>query len=96
MAESLMHPAGLKEVDEAKADGRWQAAYDSQASVTVPTDLQEALDAHPVAKSFYETLSKRNSYAIHYRIQTAKRPDTRERRIHEFVEMLARGEKPYP
>ena len=92
----LMYAAGLKEIEKAKADGRWQAAYDSPADATMASDFQDALDANPSARAFYQTLSKRNSYAILYRIQTAKKPETRARRIREFIEMLSRGEKLHP
>jgi uncharacterized protein YdeI (YjbR/CyaY-like superfamily) len=91
-----MKPAGLREVEKAKADGRWDAAYDGQRAATVPPDLQEALDANPAAKEFFATLKGQNRYAILYRVNDAKRPETRARRIAKFVEMLARGEKLYP
>lgn len=96
IGEGRMHAAGAKEVDEAKADGRWQAAYDSPAAISMPSDLREALDANPAARVFYGTLDKRNVYSIHYRVTTAKKPETRARRIREFIEALARGEKPHP
>lgn len=96
IAEGRMQDGGLQEVEQAKADGRWQAAYDSPAGATMDPDLQEALDANPAAREFYDTLSKQNKYSILYRIQTAKKPETRERRIREFVEMLAQGEKIHP
>src|SRR3712207_4376758 len=92
MAAGRMQPAGLAEVERAKADGRWDAAYDSPSNVTVPDDLQAALDANPAARQFFETLKGQNRYAILYRIQDAKRPETRARRIATFVDMLARGE----
>jgi uncharacterized protein YdeI (YjbR/CyaY-like superfamily) len=91
-----MKPAGLREVEKAKADGRWDAAYDGQRAATVPPDLQEALDANRAAKEFFATLKGQNRYAILYRVNDAKRPETRARRIAKFVEMLARGEKLYP
>ena len=91
-----MKPAGLREVERAKADGRWDAAYDGQRAATVPDDLQEALDANPAAKEFFGTLNSQNRYAILFRVGDAKRPETRARRIAKFVEMLARGEKLYP
>jgi uncharacterized protein YdeI (YjbR/CyaY-like superfamily) len=87
-----MHPAGLAAVEAAKADGRWDRAYDSPGTVTVPDDLQAALDANPKAKKFFATLKGANRYAILYRIQTAVKPETRARRIAEFVAMLQRGE----
>jgi uncharacterized protein YdeI (YjbR/CyaY-like superfamily) len=87
-----MRPAGLEEVERAKADGRWDAAYDSHSTATVPPDLQQALDANPKAKEFFATLNSQNRYAILYRVGDAKRPETRARRIAQFVEMLAKGE----
>ena len=88
-----MNNAGLAEIDRAKKDGRWEAAYDSPKTITVPDELQSALDKNPEAKAFFETLDSRNRYAILFRLQTAKKPETRERRIREFVSMLERGEK---
>jgi uncharacterized protein YdeI (YjbR/CyaY-like superfamily) len=90
-----MRPSGLQEVERAKADGRWDAAYDSHSTATVPPDLQEALDANPKAKEFFATLNSQNRYAILYRVGDAKRPETRARRIAQFVEMLAKGETLY-
>ncbi len=91
IASGRMQPAGLLEVDRAKADGRWDAAYDSPRTATVPADLQAALDAVPAAQALFPTLSSANRYAILYRIQDAKRPETRARRIAAFVAMLAEG-----
>ena len=95
-AEGRMHPAGQAEVERAKADGRWEAAYAGPATMEVPPDLIEALAAEPKAQTMFETLNSQNRYAILYRIGTAKRADTRARRIREFVAMLARGETVYP
>jgi uncharacterized protein YdeI (YjbR/CyaY-like superfamily) len=95
-AEGRMHPAGRAEVERAKADGRWEAAYAGPATMEVPPDLTEALAAEPKAQAMFETLNSQNRYAILYRIGTAKRADTRARRIREFVAMLARGETVYP
>jgi uncharacterized protein YdeI (YjbR/CyaY-like superfamily) len=95
-AEGRMHPAGQAEVERAKADGRWEAAYAGPATIEVPPDLTEALAAEPRAQAMFETLNSQNRYAILYRIATAKRADTRARRIGEFVAMLARGETVYP
>jgi uncharacterized protein YdeI (YjbR/CyaY-like superfamily) len=89
-----MKPAGLAEVEGAQADGRWQAAYDSPSTATVPDDLQAALDENAAAKEFFGALSKSHRYSILYSVQDAKRPETRARRITKFVEMLSRGEKP--
>jgi uncharacterized protein YdeI (YjbR/CyaY-like superfamily) len=91
-----MEPAGLREVERAKADGRWDAAYDAPSTATVPDDLQAALDANPAAAEFFAGLDRQNRYAILHRVQTAKRPETRARRIETFVAMLAAGEKIYP
>jgi len=95
-AEGRMHPAGQAEVERAKADGRWEAAYAGPATMEVPPDLTEALAAEPKAQEMFETLNSQNRYAILYRVGTAKRADTRARRIREFVAMLARGETVYP
>ncbi len=91
-----MRPSGLAEVERAKADGRWDAAYDSHRTATVPPDLQQALDANPKAREFFATLNSQNRYAILYRVGDAKRPETRARRIAQFVEMLADGKTLYP
>jgi uncharacterized protein YdeI (YjbR/CyaY-like superfamily) len=91
-----MHPAGLAEVERAKADGRWDAAYAPQSQATVPDDLQAELDARPKAKATFATLKSQNRYAILFRLRDAKRPETRARRLQQFVEMLERGETPYP
>jgi uncharacterized protein YdeI (YjbR/CyaY-like superfamily) len=92
IAAGEMHPAGLREVEAARADGRWEAAYAGPASSTVPEDLQRALDANPRAAAFFATLTSQNRYAILYRVGEAKRPETRARRIEKFVGMLERGE----
>lgn len=91
-----MKPAGLKAVESAKADGRWDAAYDSQSKATVPDDFQKALEKSVVAKKFFATLNSANRYAILFRIQTAKKPETRAKRIDQFIEMLKKGEKFHP
>ena len=96
IAEERMHPAGHAEVERAKADGRWEAAYAGPASMEVSADLAEALAAEPKAQAMFEGLNSQNRYAILYRIATAKRADTRARRIREFVAMLARGETVHP
>ena len=92
-AEGRMHAAGLEEVERAKADGRWDAAYAGSATIEVPEDLQKALAAEPQAQA--EGLNRQNRYAMLYRIETAKKPETRQRRIEKFVAMLARGETLY-
>jgi uncharacterized protein YdeI (YjbR/CyaY-like superfamily) len=96
IAAGRMRPAGLRQVEAAKADGRWEAAYDAQSAMMVPPDLQRELDAHPEARSFFETLDRANRYAILWRIQTARQPATRATRIAKFVEMLSRREKIHP
>lgn len=90
-----MKPAGLAEVELAKADGRWEAAYASPSTVEVPPDLQQALDASPQAAEFWAGLNKANRYAIVYQLEDAKKPETRERRLAKFMAMLERGEKLY-
>ena len=87
-----MKPAGLAEIERATGDGRWDAAYQSPKSATMPADFKKELDRHPKAKAFFKTLSKTNSYAILWRIQTAKKPETRARRITDFIERLEKGE----
>jgi uncharacterized protein YdeI (YjbR/CyaY-like superfamily) len=87
-----MTPAGLAAIDSARADGRWQAAYDSPRNATPPEDFLRALTKRKQARAFFETLSKANRYAIVYRLQTAKKPETRERRMKMILEMLERGE----
>jgi uncharacterized protein YdeI (YjbR/CyaY-like superfamily) len=96
MAEGRMHASGLAAVERAKADGRWHAAYAGPASIEVPTDLAAALDSDPSARAMFEKLNSRNRYAILYRVETAKRAETRRRRIEQFVAMLARGETIHP
>jgi uncharacterized protein YdeI (YjbR/CyaY-like superfamily) len=91
-----MRPAGLREVERAKADGRWDAAYESQRSIEVPDDLRRELDADPAAREFFEGLDSQNRYAILYRLHDAKRPETRARRLAQFVEMLKEGRKLHP
>ena len=91
-----MQPAGIAEVERAKADGRWHAAYDSVRQSTVPPDLEAAFRKNKTAKAFFDTLNSQNRYAVLFRIQTVKKPETRAKRIAEFVEMLARHEKLHP
>lgn len=88
-----MTPAGLKEMEAAKADGRWVTAYDSSANATMPAEFVEELARNAKAKQFYATLNKTNLYSIAYRLQTAKRPETKIKRIKLIIDMLARGEK---
>jgi uncharacterized protein YdeI (YjbR/CyaY-like superfamily) len=95
IAEGLMHPAGLAEVERAKADGRWDAAYDSPKDMQVPQDFLDALEKYPEAKAFYGTLKRTNTYAIAFRLNTAKRPETRARRFEQLLTMLREGKKLY-
>jgi len=88
-----MKPTGLKAIESAKNDGRWDGAYDSQSRATVPSDFQAALDGNPEASAFFATLNSVNRYAILFRIETAKKPETRAKRIQEFIRMLERHEK---
>jgi uncharacterized protein YdeI (YjbR/CyaY-like superfamily) len=96
IAEDRMQPSGLRQVRLAQADGRWEQAYASQSQITIPPDLQSELDKNPKAKEFFGTLDSHNRYAILYRIQTAKKPETRAARIRRFVEMLNKKQKIYP
>ncbi|HEX4223212.1 MAG TPA: YdeI/OmpD-associated family protein [Pseudonocardiaceae bacterium] len=91
-----MRPAGQAEVDRAKADGRWDAAYASQKNATVPDDLQQALDADNAAREFFATLDSKNRFAVLYRIGDAKKPETRAARIQKYVAMLHDNQKIYP
>jgi uncharacterized protein YdeI (YjbR/CyaY-like superfamily) len=91
-AEGRMRPAGLAEVERAKADGRWKAAYESQRMSTVPEDLKRELDARPTARANFAELSRQDRFTILYRLQDAKRPETRARRLAEFVQKLEAGQ----
>ncbi len=91
-----MTPAGLKAIESAKQDGRWEAAYDSQSKTTVPEDFQAALDQNEKAKDFFATLKSVNRYAILFRIQTARKAETRVKRIQQFIEMLEKHETIHP
>jgi uncharacterized protein YdeI (YjbR/CyaY-like superfamily) len=95
-AEGRMHKAGLAAVEQAKKDGRWEAAYEGQATIEVPTDLALALAAQPAAQAHFEVLNGANRYAVLYRVKTAKTDETRARRIAQLVAMLARGETIHP
>ncbi|MEU4481270.1 YdeI/OmpD-associated family protein [Micromonospora sp. NPDC023966] len=94
--EGRMRPPGLAEVERARADGRWDAAYAGQATAEVPDDLVAALAGNARARAMFDVLTAQNRYAIIYRLGAARRAETRARRLAEFVEMLARGETPYP
>jgi uncharacterized protein YdeI (YjbR/CyaY-like superfamily) len=94
--EGRMKPAGLREVERARTDGRWEAAYEAQSEATVPDDLRLELEKDEKARRFFASLDGANRYAILHRIQDAKRPETRARRIEKYVAMLNRQEKIYP
>jgi uncharacterized protein YdeI (YjbR/CyaY-like superfamily) len=96
IVEGRMRAAGLAEVQRARSDGRWEAAYESQRSIAVPEDLQRELDTRPSARAFFAELSSQNRYAILYRLQDARRPQTRARRLEQFVAMLEAGETIHP
>lgn len=92
IASGEMKPSGLKAVEAAKQDGRWDAAYSSQKNIVVPADFQSELNINRKAKAFFETLTGSRRYSFLFRIETAKKAETREKRIRQFVEMLAKGE----
>jgi uncharacterized protein YdeI (YjbR/CyaY-like superfamily) len=91
-----MKAAGLEAIENAKKNGRWEAAYDSPSGATVPADFQAALDANQLAAAFFKTLDRANRYAVLWRIQTANKAETRARKIRQLIEMLERGEKIHP
>ncbi len=93
--QGRMQPAGMAEVERAQADGRWEAAYAGQRTITVPEDLQAALAQNPQAQTFFEQLNSANRYAILFHITTARKPETRQKRITEWVEKLVAGQKPH-
>lgn len=95
-AEGRMLPAGRAAVEAAKADGRWDRAYDGAATIEVPADLLAAIAAHPVAQAWWDVLSSTNRFAVLYRLHEAKRPETRQRRLERFVADLAEGRTVYP
>jgi uncharacterized protein YdeI (YjbR/CyaY-like superfamily) len=96
IADGRMRPAGLGEVQRAQADGRWDAAYEGQRRIAVPDDLRRELDARPEASAFFAELSSQNRYAILYRLQDARKPETRAQRLAKFVAMLEAGERIHP
>jgi uncharacterized protein YdeI (YjbR/CyaY-like superfamily) len=96
LSEGRMHPAGIAEMQRAKEGGRWEAAYGGSAEIEMPPELAAALAAEPRAQAMFDRLTRQNRYAILYRLATAKRSDTRARRLEQFVAMLARGETIYP
>jgi uncharacterized protein YdeI (YjbR/CyaY-like superfamily) len=93
IAEGRMMPAGLAHVDAAKANGRWEDAYAGSAAMVIPQDFLEALETMPNVKAFFETLDRKNLYTIYYRLQTAKRPETRAKRMGQILAQLERGER---
>ena len=96
IAEGRMQPAGLRQVELAKSDGRWERAYESQSKIMIPDDFQSALDSNPKARDFFNTLDSANRYAFLFRIQAAKKPETRSAKIQKFVEMLHQQQKLHP
>jgi uncharacterized protein YdeI (YjbR/CyaY-like superfamily) len=96
VAAKRMRPSGMRQIDRARQDGRWDAAYSSASASTVPADLQQALDANRKAKAFFATLDSQNRYSILFRIQSVKKAETRARKIGQFIAMLANGEKIHP
>ena len=96
IAEGRMQPAGIRQVELAQADGRWESAYESQSKITIPDDFQKELDNNPKAQEFFTTLNSVNRYAILFRIQTANKPETRSARISTFIEMLSNNQKLHP
>ena len=96
IANGEMKAAGLEAIQNAKRNGRWEAAYDSPSGAAVPADFQAALDASKRASAFFKTLDRANRYAVLWRIQAVKKAETRARKIQQFIEMLERGEKIHP
>ena len=96
LRQGRMKAAGLAQMERAQEDGRWDAAYEAQSRATVPEDLQRELDKHPAAQAFFATLDSRNRYAIVYRLQDAKKPETRAQRLDKFMSMLNEHKKVYP
>jgi uncharacterized protein YdeI (YjbR/CyaY-like superfamily) len=93
IAEGQMKPSGLRHVQEAKKDGRWESAYEGSTNMTIPNDFLDELEAHPIAKEFFATLDRKNLYSICYRLATAKNPETRVRRMKRMIEQLSRRER---
>lgn len=96
IAEGQMKPSGMQAIEAARRNGQWDKAYASQSAASMPDDLAAELARNPAAQAFYDSLDKQNRYAITFRIHQAKKPETRERRIRQFVEMLEKGERIYP
>ncbi len=93
IAQGRMQPAGLRQIEVAKADGRWERAYESQSKITIPDDFQHALDKNPQAKDFFNALDSANRYAFLFRIHAVKKAETRAAKIQKFVEMLSKQQK---
>lgn len=93
IAEGRMTPAGLLHIKAAKADGRWDSGYAGSATMTIPQDFMDALEAMPTAKAFFQTLDRKNLYSIYYRLHTARRPETRAKRMTQILARLDRGER---
>lgn len=93
IAEGRMTPSGRSHVEAAKADGRWDSGYEGSATMSIPQDFLDALEAMPAAKSFFQTLDRKNLYSIYYRLHTAKRPETRAKRLSQILAQLDRGER---
>lgn len=93
IAEGRMTPAGLTHVEAARADGRWDNAYEGSRTMTIPSDFLDAIAKRPEAEAFFRSLDRSNLYAIYYRLETAKKPETRARRMAQIIERLARGER---
>lgn len=91
--EGRMKAPGFEQIEKAKADGRWDQAYGSSKTMKAPSDFLEALNENPAANEFYKTLNRSNLFAIYYRVETAKRPETRQKRINEIIQMLSEGKK---
>ena len=94
--KGLMNPAGLRAIERAKENGQWKSAYDSQSRIALPDDFQGELDKNAKAKAFFATLNSANRYAILFRLHTAKKPETRAKRLRQFIEMLEKHEKLHP
>ena len=92
IAEGRMRPSGLAHIEAARQNGRWEKAYSGSSEMILPDDFLQELQSHPTARQFFDTLDRRNLYAIYYRLQTAKRAETRKKRMADILSQLARGE----
>lgn len=95
LKQGKIRPAGMVEIEKARQDGRWEAAYPSQSQAEIPEDLRKALDEHPAAREFFETLNRVNRFAILYRLRSAKKAETRQKRLAMFIQMLSEQRKIY-